>query len=168
MRHYHLVWVWRLSNLFLLAGFVVIAISWFDTSYAARLLHIGMPLIIAGILPNMVINVWLSFTQRGNLQSPSSPEGLPVEPSGIWVDEDFFLHVGSRVLALSQGLWHRAVVIDVRRGNRVVVHFTGWDSFWDEVIPRSRLQVDTKALLDDDSIDPDSDPGLGTAIREKR
>lgn len=164
MRHYHLVWIHRLASIAFLTGFVFLGLSWFDANHQMLYMKIGVPALLAGCLPSMLIQLWLSFKQGSNLQAPNCPEGLPVEPSGIWVDDDITLQVGTRILALSQGFWHRAVVIRIKRRNRVLVHYIGWDSFWDEVFPRLELQVDPSALTDDA---PRFDRSSETAIRER-
>jgi hypothetical protein len=163
MRHYHLKWIYRFSAIALLAGFVVMAISWFDTNYEWGLMRYSVPLIFAGLLPNLVINLWLSFKQGGNLQSPSCPEGLPVDPSGVWIDDDLRIEVGMRMLALSEGRWHRAVVVGVNSEDRISVHCIGWDAFWDDVIPRRKLQVDQSVSSEEG---PSGRGNSDTGIRE--
>lgn len=73
---------------------------------------------------------------------PLFPEGRPVEPSGIPIEPEARLERGDRVLASSQGLWWQAEVRTLGSDDWVAVHFLGWDSTWDEVLPRERLQVD--------------------------
>jgi hypothetical protein len=80
---------------------------------------------------------------------PLLPVALPVEPSGIAVDADTPLEVGSRVLADWNGIWWRAQVIGLESGGRVRVHYLGWEDRWDETVPRSRLQVDLSDSLGD-------------------
>jgi len=80
---------------------------------------------------------------------PSSmpPEALPVEPSGIAINANTRLTVGTRVLADWNGIWWRAEVIALEQSGRVKIHYVGWDNSWDETVPRSRLQVDLSESL---------------------
>lgn len=77
-----------------------------------------------------------------HLEFPDSDEGAPVEPSDIPVGPDTALEVGSRVLSFSQGRWWRAEVVGLEPDGMVKIHFPGWDSKWDVVVPREELQVD--------------------------
>jgi hypothetical protein len=84
----------------------------------------------AGLMPPMAV------------QYPSSPSGLPAEPSGIQVGPDTPLDVGSKVLAFSMGGWWRAEVLALEADDSVRVRYPGWGDMFDEVLPRSRLQLD--------------------------
>ena len=74
-------------------------------------------------------------------ESPESSEGFPVEPSGIAIEPETPLDVGSIVLSYSQGRWWRAEVVALEGDDDVCVHFPGWDSKWDVTVPRGELQV---------------------------
>ncbi|MCI0380555.1 MAG: hypothetical protein L0215_23455 [Gemmataceae bacterium] len=73
---------------------------------------------------------------------PTTPEGNPVEPTGIWVTPETRLEPGTRVLAHSQGHWWRARVIAIESDDRVRVNYFGWDPNWEESHRRSQLQLD--------------------------
>src|SRR5262245_33756778 len=66
------------------------------------------------------------------MEAPLSSDGFPVEPSGITVQPETPLEVGSTVLAFSQGRWWRAEVIGLESDDRVRIRYPGWDSKWDE------------------------------------
>jgi hypothetical protein len=83
-------------------------------------------------------------------QVPHSAAGFPVEPSGIPVELETPLDVGSTVLAFSQGRWWRAKVTALEGEEHVRLHYPGWDSYWDESRPRSELQVDFCVDTDDE------------------
>ena len=72
---------------------------------------------------------------------PESSEGHPVEPSGIKVEPETNLEVGSIVLSYSQGRWWRAEVVALEENEMVRIHFPGWDEKWDASVPRGELQV---------------------------
>jgi hypothetical protein len=83
-----------------------------------------------------------SATQPASaLEMPKGEEGYPVEPSGITVEPETPLEVGSIVLAYSQGRWWRAEVVALEGDDDVRIHFPGWDSKWDVTVPRNELQV---------------------------
>lgn len=73
---------------------------------------------------------------------PREPGHMPVEPSGTPVGPEVRLEAGSSVLANRQGAWWRAKVIALEPGDRVRIHYVGWDASWDESVPRSALQID--------------------------
>jgi hypothetical protein len=85
------------------------------------------------------------------LDYPRSSDGKPVEPTGVEIDAETALHPGMRVLAQSQNRWWRAVVNEVLPDGRVRVRFLGWDSKWDEILVRERLQVDLRLYELDES-----------------
>lgn len=74
-------------------------------------------------------------------ESPQSSEGFPVEPSGIPMQPETPLDVGSIVLACSHGQWWRAEVIGIEDGDMVRIHYPGWESHWDTSVPKTELQV---------------------------
>ncbi len=65
----------------------------------------------------------------------------PVSPSGQTIDADTPLAVDQSVLVEWGGNWWSATVIDTLADGTVKVHYTGWDEQWDEIVPRSRLQM---------------------------
>src|SRR5688572_5274584 len=108
-------------------------------------------LIIAGAL---VLSAWLLRGRAGaapgsgfivpaaGANVPLPAEALPVQPSGIPVSPSTPLRKGTRVLVNWQGSWWRGEVLDVESDDRVRIHYVGWDSSWDETVPRGSLQVD--------------------------
>jgi hypothetical protein len=74
--------------------------------------------------------------------APLSAAGFPVEPSGIPVELETPLEIGSTVLAFAQGRWWRAEVTALEGEECVRIHYTAWEPTWDETVPRSKLQVD--------------------------
>jgi hypothetical protein len=81
--------------------------------------------------------------------SPQSTAGFPVEPSGVRVELETPLEVGSSVLAFSQARWWRAEVTALEGEEQVRIHFAGWDSSWDESVSKDSLQVDLGSGADD-------------------
>jgi hypothetical protein len=85
---------------------------------------------------------WIILQVKGRtLDAPDSPEGLPVAPTGVWVDENADLHPGDRVLACTRGGWQQAEIVRILPGKRVWLRFPGWDSFWDEPFRKRDLQA---------------------------
>jgi hypothetical protein len=74
-------------------------------------------------------------------ESPKGLEGYPVEPSGIGIEPETPLEVGSVVLSFSQGRWWRAEVVGLEGDDLVTIHYPGWDSKWDVTVLRGELQV---------------------------
>jgi hypothetical protein len=70
-----------------------------------------------------------------------SPDTNPVQPTGIPVRADTELVPGDPVLISWQDLWLRGEIVSIGPGDRVLVHYIGWESTWDESVPRKRLQL---------------------------
>jgi hypothetical protein len=51
------------------------------------------------------------------------------------------LELGDEVLADWMGMWWTAEVRDLQDDGRVRIHYTGWDGYPDEVVPRDRLRL---------------------------
>lgn len=86
--------------------------------------------------------------QQSDARTASAP--APVDPSGIPVTRDTHLEIGSPVLASWDGDWWRAEVVGLGPGDRVRIHFIGWDSSYDQTVPRSALQVDISESIEDE------------------
>jgi hypothetical protein len=56
------------------------------------------------------------------------------------------LKPGDRVQGEWAGAWWAAEVLAVQPNGDVRVHYEGWDSAWDETVPRSRLRVNVPPL----------------------
>jgi hypothetical protein len=124
--------------LYVLSGYKVVP-EWVPLGTVAQGVQIAIVIAMVCML------LYFKCARGGKLNVPYSPEGNPVRPSGQLIDEATPLGIGSHVLAHSplNGQWHRAVVTGFKRDGRVCLHFPGWYDYWDEVLPRSRLQVDT-------------------------
>ncbi len=68
-------------------------------------------------------------------------EMRPVQPSGKPVSPKTQLKVGDRVLVEWNDSWWKGQVLKVLPGGNVKIHYVGWDAQWDEVAPRTRLQL---------------------------
>jgi hypothetical protein len=79
---------------------------------------------------------------------PLPPEAFPVDPSGIAVEPETRLEVGSMVLANWGGVWWNAEVLGLERDGGVRIHYAGWDSSWDATLPRKQLQIDISRSVD--------------------
>ena len=102
-----------------------------------------------GLVIAVVGAVILYAPRRDHLEST---DGVPVAPTGIWVQPHTPLEAGSRVLAFSQGQWWRARVIALEaHEERVRINFIGWDPRYEESHRRSQLQLD-------EDLDPPPDP----------
>ncbi|MCI0680847.1 MAG: hypothetical protein L0Y71_01985 [Gemmataceae bacterium] len=112
-------------------GVVLAAASW--TGYLSPLLG------WTGVVIAVVCAIFLLAPQPVRLESPA---GVPVAPTGVWVQPDTPLEPGSLVLACSQGHWWRARVLALEDRDRVRVNFVGWDPRWEESHRRSQLQLD--------------------------
>ena len=80
---------------------------------------------------------------------PRPPEACPVEPSGIPVEPETRLGIGTAVLANWGGTWWRARVIGLERDGRVRIHYVGWGPSWDSTVSRGDLQMDISSSVDD-------------------
>lgn len=83
------------------------------------------------------------------MEFPQSEAGYPVEPSGVAIDVDTPLEIGSVVLSFSQERWWRAEIIGFEGENHVKIHYPGWGDEWDVVVPREELQVCLESGDDD-------------------
>lgn len=129
----------------------------------------GMPeaIVAASVIlaAAMVLSAWLisrrpRTTSQAAVQSPMlpslpfaplpplPPEAFPVEPSGITVEPDTRLEVGSTVLADWGGAWWKAQVVSLKRDGSVRIHYLGWDSSWDATVSREHLQMDISSSMD--------------------
>jgi len=68
-------------------------------------------------------------------------DGSPVLAIGSLVTASTLLKSGDKVFVEQQGSWWRARVKQVREDGSVLIHYVGWESNWDEVVPRSRLRL---------------------------
>ena len=80
----------------------------------------------------------------------------PIEPSGSQVKLRTSLKLGDRVQVrwdgrftlpdgrIVQESWWLGTIIGLEKDGRVKIHYTGWDSAWDEVLTRERLRLEGK------------------------
>jgi hypothetical protein len=73
---------------------------------------------------------------------PAGPQGEPVDPSGVHMQPETPLEIGTTVLAFSQGRWWRAEVVGLAGDDQVRLHFPGWDNDFDVTLAKTELQVD--------------------------
>ncbi len=66
--------------------------------------------------------------------------GDPVEANGPAVTSVEEIHMGAYVYVESDGEWYDAVVKEVGPGDAALIHYDGWDSKYDEVVPISRIR----------------------------
>ncbi|HKB41369.1 MAG TPA: agenet domain-containing protein [Gemmataceae bacterium] len=74
------------------------------------------------------------------------------------------LKIGDRIQAEWQGSWWPAEVIAVRKDGSVKVHFPGWGSEWDEVVPRSRVRLGDPAGDEEGPAEESDHPGPVASI----
>lgn len=135
-----LLWSHPLAVYLMLGGFALMVLVWLGAEDEA-LEKYGLRAFILGFM----ITFLAQFIPAPGVRTPASKEGLPVEPSGVFIGPDEMLEVGTRVLAPQMNMWWRAQILQVRSPGRVLIHYLGWDSVWDEVVEQSRLQVDPNA-----------------------
>lgn len=63
------------------------------------------------------------------------------EPTKLAVTTDTPLQPGDEVLCSWGPEWYRASVLEVKADGNVKIHWQNWDDFFDEDVPRSRLQL---------------------------
>jgi hypothetical protein len=83
-------------------------------------------------------------------------EGDPIS-SGNPVAASTPLGIGQKVQVQWNGQWWNGEVLAILSDGRVKIHYAGWDSSWDEAVPRSRLQLANKTFVSmAESYDPHS------------
>jgi hypothetical protein len=111
------------------------------------------------------LNGVLVYLRAGAKQTPATAESAPAggEPSttaapatgqavnydgpgavastGLSVTAATPLDTGMLVLVQSSGGWYAADVLEVMADGTVKVHYRGWDSQYDELVPRERIQL---------------------------
>jgi hypothetical protein len=145
MKYYHFARLRLAASLIRFLGmvfvFIYIGSIFFDFPTGSQFIFVPVAFFAVGITLNFSISLWLRYKMGGGVGSPHSPVGTSVDPTGIWADDETPLESGYFVLARSQGRWRRAVVVEMKSGDRALVHFLGWDSFWDEIHYRHKLQL---------------------------
>ncbi len=67
--------------------------------------------------------------------------GASIVPTGALVTGETSLHMGGNVHVESDGSWYERIITSVHEDGRVGVHYDGWESRYDEDVPRSRLRL---------------------------
>jgi len=70
----------------------------------------------------------------------------PIASTGKIVAADAILTAGQVLQVEWNGEWWAAKVVETPEALEVRVHYLGWGATWDEVVERSRLQLDPHAL----------------------
>ena len=74
----------------------------------------------------------------------AAPSPGPIVSSGISVAAETKLKAHQNVQVEWGGEWWAGEVLMLQPDGRVKIHYVGWDSSWDEDVPRSRLQLPSK------------------------
>jgi hypothetical protein len=69
----------------------------------------------------------------------------PIASTGQVVDAEFELTVGQVLQAEHRGHWWGVKIVELLEDGKARVHFLGWAPEFDEVVDRSRLQLDANA-----------------------
>ena len=138
MKNYHFERIYLVLGLLYVAYVLGMAIGLILSIMGFSLILVYVSFVIGMMVRPLtyLVDTWHQRKIGSEYGSPRSPEGLPVDPSGIRLEDDTILQAGSLVLVLSDGLWYRAVVVEIMPRDRVLIHFLGWDAFWDEVHPQ--------------------------------
>jgi hypothetical protein len=84
--------------------------------------------------------------QQAAQKKRASMTKVRAEPTGTAVTGSTPLRAGDEVLC-SWGLhWYRTTVLEIQPGGDVKIHWNNWDDFFDEVVPRDRLQLPASAV----------------------
>jgi hypothetical protein len=146
VKMYHLVWPYLLSLPIMFGGIILCVIH----TVLDVPLYVGMGAFAFGLFLKYFVITWVHLKGGINMDRPNSPEGVPVEPSGIWADEETPLGIGSRVLVFSAGKWYRGIVLRVKSHDWFIIRLVGWDPFWDALRRRTELQIDTLSTTRDE------------------
>jgi hypothetical protein len=141
MRLYQLQRLYRLSFWLWVSGLFV-AVLGLAEALPEWAMTVGVILFAVGFAFMYGLSRWLGGGEWKAFQFIQSPEGLPVPPSDVPVDEDAPLEVGERLLAPWGNHWWRVVVVEVGPGDRVLVRYVGWDEIWEKPHRRRHLQRD--------------------------
>jgi hypothetical protein len=69
----------------------------------------------------------------------------PIEPSPYPVSPNTVLQIGQALQVNYNGTWYAGEVVGMAEDGGIHVRYFGWDSHWDEVVPRSDLRIDPQA-----------------------
>jgi hypothetical protein len=105
----------------------------------------GIGFIVAGVVALSLTCCGVSFPLISTFMQWGRP---PVATTGEPVDANTPLQVGSRVIAKWGDHWWDAEVIGMEPNGHVRIHYTEWESRFDEVVPRDRLRLPADQRLD--------------------
>jgi hypothetical protein len=143
---YRAMQLYRLAWVLWIVGAVLIVLSWIS-AVTPLVGWVGFAISMTGVLLSWVAN------QGKQSFRDWRPELQPVPPSGLEIDHDTPLVVGSPVLAFTQGYWWRARIVAIEDDEMVRVDFPGWDPSVQMRVPRTQLQLDlTRSAPTDTSI----------------
>jgi ribosomal 50S subunit-recycling heat shock protein len=111
-----------------------------ETIEAARLLELDSGFDLS-VLPGFLDAPAAEKTEKGDVPGFSGP----IKPTGVKVDANTKLEVNQVLDAHDGGDWFAARILELLPDGSVKVHYIGWPTS-DEVVPRSRLQLDDKAI----------------------
>ena len=136
-----------------LIGLVCVAVHWLgdkqrdsrqaQTTIPARhrRLLVGLAcLIVATVVTTGVVSI-RALKQRFPQDGWDAHDGSSVAASGKPVDASTALAQGDRVLVEQGSAWWRGRIKNVGDDGNVTIHYVGWESNFDETVPRSRLQL---------------------------
>ncbi|HZZ81321.1 MAG TPA: hypothetical protein VFE62_22650 [Gemmataceae bacterium] len=146
---------WRWVNRYLLGALLGVGIywvAWGGVPMVPSLSFYSVTAIFGLILAFLVVRLWIGIM----VSVPTSPRATPVEPTGIVIDDQTPLEIGTKLVAYSGGRWWSAVVIGIA-DERVIIRYVGWTDSWNEPQPRRNLQLLVPARA------PDADKRDGVA-----
>jgi hypothetical protein len=90
-------------------------------------------------------NQWVGVSPSGGVcefgPPPVSTDNWEGLLAGEPVTAETPLRAGDKVLVEYGSLWWHAEVVEVKGDGSVKIHYAGWESHWDEVVPRTWLQL---------------------------
>jgi len=93
-------------------------------------------------ITSLLENLEFKLSEENILYQPG-----PIQASGIEVTKDTPLEVGASLQVIDGRSHWAADIISLEDDGWVGIHYVGFDSSWDEVVPRSSLQLDADARV---------------------
>lgn len=128
--------IYRLAWSLWIVGTILILLSW-TNSVTPEVGWTGFVMALIGALLSWMPN---------HSQRALSPEQKPVPPSGIQINRDTPLEVGTRVLIYLQGNWWCARIVAIEDAEMVRVELPAWDPGLQYRVPRTHLQLDPMSV----------------------
>ena len=91
------------------------------------------------VLASMFLFTWGSSAAAAAAEEITNPSAIP--SSGAPITSTAQLAKGTRLQVEWSGRWWLGEVLGLLADNRVQIHYVGWADSWDEIVPRSRLQL---------------------------